>query len=56
MGTLAAADDGFRLAGKWSFSSGLEHASWTIVGATLKSDAASAATPDYVFCFVRASD
>jgi 3-hydroxy-9,10-secoandrosta-1,3,5(10)-triene-9,17-dione monooxygenase len=56
MGTLAAADDGFRLAGKWSFSSGVEHASWIIVGATLKSDAASAAPPDYVFCFVRASE
>jgi 3-hydroxy-9,10-secoandrosta-1,3,5(10)-triene-9,17-dione monooxygenase len=53
MGTLVAADDGFRLAGKWSFSSGVEHASWIILGASLKSDTAA---PDYVFCFVRASD
>ncbi|HXS80990.1 MAG TPA: acyl-CoA dehydrogenase family protein [Gammaproteobacteria bacterium] len=55
MGTLAPADGGFRLAGKWSFSSGVEHASWIIVGATLKSDSASEPA-DYVFCFVRASD
>src|SRR6185503_17408451 len=55
MGTLAPADGGFRLAGKWSFSSGVEHASWIIVGANLKSDSASAPA-DYVFCFVRASD
>jgi 3-hydroxy-9,10-secoandrosta-1,3,5(10)-triene-9,17-dione monooxygenase len=55
MGTLMLADGGFRLAGKWSFSSGIEHASWMIVGATLKSESASE-PPDYVFCFVRASD
>jgi 3-hydroxy-9,10-secoandrosta-1,3,5(10)-triene-9,17-dione monooxygenase len=55
MGTLVPADGGFRLAGKWSFSSGVEHASWIIVGATLKSDSAST-PPDYVFCFVRTSD
>ncbi|HET7607652.1 MAG TPA: acyl-CoA dehydrogenase family protein, partial [Gammaproteobacteria bacterium] len=55
IGALAPVDGGFRLAGKWSFSSGVEHASWIIVGATLKSESPSA-PPDYVFCFVRASD
>jgi alkylation response protein AidB-like acyl-CoA dehydrogenase len=55
MGTLVPTDGGFRLTGKWSFSSGVEHASWIIVGATLKPDSAGA-PPDYVFCFVRASD
>ena len=55
VGTLVAADGGFRLAGKWSFASGVEHASWIIVGANLKSGGTST-PPDYVFCFVRASD
>jgi len=53
MGTLEQVEGGFRLAGKWSFSSGVEHASWIVVGATLKSEPA---TPDYVFCFVHAAD
>jgi alkylation response protein AidB-like acyl-CoA dehydrogenase len=55
MGALVPADGGFRLAGKWSFSSGVEHASWIIVGATLRSESAGA-PPDYAFGFVRASE
>ena len=54
MGTLARTDAGFRLAGRWSFSSGVEHASWIMVGANLKSESTELA--EYVFCFVRASD
>ena len=53
VGTLVDADGGFRLTGRWSFSSGVEHASWVMVGALLKS---AAAPPEYVFGFVRASE
>ena len=55
MGTLVRTEGGFRLKGKWSFSSGIEHASWIMVGATLRPDSGDAA-PEYVFAFVRASD
>ena len=55
MGTLVRADGGFRLAGRWSFASGVEHASWIMIGATLRPGSVDAA-PDYVFAFVRASD
>jgi 3-hydroxy-9,10-secoandrosta-1,3,5(10)-triene-9,17-dione monooxygenase len=33
MGRLVPEDDGFRLSGRWSFSSGCEHASWALLGA-----------------------
>jgi 3-hydroxy-9,10-secoandrosta-1,3,5(10)-triene-9,17-dione monooxygenase len=55
MGQLVPADGGYRISGKWSFSSGVEHASWIIVGATLTSETAGA-LPDYAFGFVRAHD
>ena len=55
MGKLVRADGGFRLAGKWSFSSGVEHAAWIMIGATLAPESAAAA-PDYVFAFVRAAE
>jgi 3-hydroxy-9,10-secoandrosta-1,3,5(10)-triene-9,17-dione monooxygenase len=54
VGTLARAEDGFRLKGKWSFSSGIEHASWIMVGATVRPHSGDAA-PDYAFAFVPAS-
>ena len=55
MGALVRTDVGFRLAGRWSFASGVEHASWIMVGANLESESAETPT-EYVFCFVRASD
>jgi 3-hydroxy-9,10-secoandrosta-1,3,5(10)-triene-9,17-dione monooxygenase len=55
MGSLVRAGEGFRLAGRWSFSSGVEHASWIMVGANLRSERADTPT-EYVFCFVRGSD
>ena len=55
MGTLVHAEGGFRLTGRWAFSSGVEHASWVMVGANLKSESGN--TPaEYVFSFVRASE
>ncbi len=55
MGTLVPAEGGFRLEGRWAFASGVEHASWVMVGANLESESAN--TPaEYVFCFVRASE
>jgi 3-hydroxy-9,10-secoandrosta-1,3,5(10)-triene-9,17-dione monooxygenase len=55
MGTLLHADGGFRLTGRWAFSSGVEHASWVMLGANLRSESGN--TPaEYVFSFVRASE
>jgi 3-hydroxy-9,10-secoandrosta-1,3,5(10)-triene-9,17-dione monooxygenase len=53
MGTLVERDGGFRLAGKWSFASGVEHAEWTMLGASL---ALPNGAPDYAFAFVRAAE
>ncbi len=52
-GALTSAAGGFRLAGKWGFSSGVDHASWIMLGATLKAEAAPG---EYFLCFVRASE
>jgi len=35
MGRLVPEDDGFRLSGRWSFSSGCDHATWALLGAML---------------------
>lgn len=55
MGRLAEADGGFRLTGRWSFSSGVEHAEWLMMGASLGPNSADA-QPEYVFAFVRAAE
>lgn len=35
MGRLVPEDDGFRFSGRWSFSSGCDHADWALLGAML---------------------
>jgi len=37
-GTAKLADGGYRLAGRWSFSSGCDHASWVLLGGLVTND------------------
>jgi alkylation response protein AidB-like acyl-CoA dehydrogenase len=53
-GTLRRAAGGFRLGGRWGFSSGVDHAAWIMLGANLERDADLPA--EYFLCFVRARD
>lgn len=53
-GTLSRVTRGFRLGGKWGFSSGVDHASWIMLGSLVDGDAGAPA--EYVLCFVRAAD
>lgn len=54
-GTIVESEGGYRLTGRWSFCSGVDHAAWIMVGATLKSGT-PAAPAEYVFSFVRAAE
>lgn len=54
-GTLVRGPGGFRLSGRWGFSSGVDHASWVMVGANLQQEVASL-PPDYFLCFARANE
>ncbi|HEY2541255.1 MAG TPA: acyl-CoA dehydrogenase family protein [Stellaceae bacterium] len=44
-GTAIPAAGGYRLSGKWSFASGVDHASWIRLGAFIKPPASGAAAP-----------
>ena len=52
-GTLDRTAGGFQIDGKWRFSSGVDHASWIMLGANLKVESAPS---EYFLCFVRASE
>ncbi len=47
-GTVSAAPGGLRLSGRWSFSSGVDYASWIMLGGRIREEK--------VLCFVRASE
>ncbi len=62
-GSVTRVDDGFRLAGRWSFVSGVDHGAWVMLGAMLKAPAASTPSatdkpepPPLYFVLVPASD
>ena len=54
-GALVPTDGGFTLTGKWAFASGVEHASWIMLGANVKTEASNEPA-EYAFTFVRAAD
>ncbi|MPY79418.1 MAG: flavin-dependent monooxygenase [Actinophytocola sp.] len=53
-GTLTPVEGGYELSGRWSFSSGCEHASWAFLGALLPGD--DGAPGDYLTILVPATD
>lgn len=53
-GKARAAPDGARLTGRWGYLSGVDHASWAILGAPL--DDGTGAAPDYRFFVVPKAD
>ncbi|KRC50125.1 monooxygenase [Nocardioides sp. Root79] len=53
VGRLEAVTGGYRLTGHWSFSSGVDHASWVLLGAVLPGDDG---TPQHVTVLVPRAD
>ncbi|HUK61258.1 MAG TPA: acyl-CoA dehydrogenase family protein [Stellaceae bacterium] len=49
VGKAAPAPGGFRLSGDWSFSSGVDHCDWAILGAPVISEAGGGGPPDIRF-------
>jgi 3-hydroxy-9,10-secoandrosta-1,3,5(10)-triene-9,17-dione monooxygenase len=54
-GTLLPVRGGFRLAGRWGFSSGIDHAEWLMLGGTVESSA-PAPPSEYFLSFVHATE
>jgi 3-hydroxy-9,10-secoandrosta-1,3,5(10)-triene-9,17-dione monooxygenase len=53
-GKLARVARGYRLGGRWGFSSGVDHASWIMLGSLVDGDAGAPA--EYVLCFLRIAE
>jgi 3-hydroxy-9,10-secoandrosta-1,3,5(10)-triene-9,17-dione monooxygenase len=46
-GQVRRVTDGFRLSGRWSYSSGVDHCDWVIVGAAVPDDEPGGAGPEF---------
>ncbi len=49
VGTTVRAPGGFRLSGEWSFSSGVDHSDWAILGAPVPASEGASGPPDIRF-------
>ena len=54
-GKAEAIDGGFRLTGRWSFSSGIDHCSWLIVGAAVPGTGEQPPVPHRAKCSIAGS-
>jgi len=45
---------GFQLDGRWSFSSGVDHADWVFLGAIVTPEGAKPGSPDFALSWCRA--